>query len=96
MAELILMHECEKYLTKLWKIFDKIEYQVSPGSRKFTRRTDENIANLLADSATYTDYIFENPSSGQTEHKKTYLKLHVGYVFCSGFYYTVFGVTKVE
>ena len=58
--------------------------------------TDENIANLLADSATYTDYIFENPSSGQTEHKRTYLKLHDGYIFCSGFYYTVFGVTQVE
>lgn len=58
--------------------------------------TDENVANLQANSTAWTDYIFKNPDTDKLEHKRTYLRLYDGYIFGSGFYYTIFGVAQVE
>lgn len=56
--------------------------------------TDENIANLQANSTAWSDYLFENPDTGEMDHKRTYLRLHDGYIFGSGFYYTTFGISE--
>ena len=58
--------------------------------------TDENIAALQANMTAWTDYEFENPRTGEMEHKRTYLRLHDGYIFGSGFYFTTFGVSATE
>ena len=56
----------------------------------------ENVANLLANSTAWVDYIFENPRTDELEHKRTYQRLYDGHIFGSGFYYTIFGVSQVE
>lgn len=58
--------------------------------------TEENIATLQANSTMWTDYKFDNPDTGELEHKRTYLRLHDGHIFGSGFYYTTFGVSENE
>ena len=55
--------------------------------------TDENIAALQANTIAWTDYEFENPRTGELEHKRTHMRLHDGYIFGSGFYFTTFGVS---
>lgn len=56
----------------------------------------ENVANLLANSTAWVDYIFENPRTDELEHKRTYQRLYDGHIFGSGFYYTIFGVSQAE
>ena len=56
------------------------------------RLTVDILEDLQNDGIAWTDYIFQNPRTGEQEHKRSYLQLHDGYIFGSGFYYTVFGV----
>ena len=59
-----------------------------------TERLSQDILDdLYAYNSTWTDYIFANPSTGESEHKRTYLYLYDGHVFGAGFYYSVFGST---
>ncbi|MXX21474.1 MAG: hypothetical protein F4Z46_06840 [Cenarchaeum sp. SB0667_bin_13] len=41
---------------------------------------------LLTDGGTWTSYIFLNPDTGTSQPKRTWLYLHDGYVFASGYY----------
>lgn len=57
------------------------------------RLSTDILDDLYKYNSTWTDYKFTNPSTGELEHKRTYLYLHDGYVFGAGFYYSVFGST---
>ena len=61
----------------------------------FNDRTERSSADILADlensGSAWTDYKFQNPRTDKSEHKRSYMRLHDGYVFGSGFYYSVFG-----
>ena len=52
------------------------------GDRPF----DEVTAELHEDGGAWVTYIFKNPNTGTDQNKRTWLYLHDGYVFGSGYY----------
>ena len=52
------------------------------GDRPF----DQVTADLDEDGGTWVTYIFKNPNTGTDQNKRTWLHLHDGYVFGSGYY----------
>lgn len=52
------------------------------GDRPF----DEVTAELHEDGGAWVTYIFKNPNTGTDQNKRTWLHLHDGYVFGSGYY----------
>ena len=57
------------------------------------RLSKDILEDLQKYNSTWTDYKFTNPSTGELEHKRTYMYMHDGYIFGAGFYYSVFGST---
>ena len=51
-----------------------------------TSTADEILDNLNTDGATWIEYEFVNPVSGKNDTKHTWLFLHDGYIFSSGYY----------
>ena len=58
------------------------------------RPTVEILADLGGNGSTWTDYKFQNPRTDQLEHKRSYLQINDGYIFGSGFYYSIFGSSE--
>ncbi len=52
------------------------------------RPTEVIIADLELYGYTWAEYVFKNPQSGAEESKHSYLVLHDGYIFGSGYYMT--------
>jgi hypothetical protein len=52
------------------------------------RPLEEILADLETDIGTWSHYTFTNPVTGDEESKRTWLSLHDGYIFGSGYYNT--------
>ena len=52
-----------------------------------TNPADEIIERLVTTGSTWEDYVFLNPVTGDDQLKRSWLSLHDGYIFGSGFYY---------
>lgn len=56
------------------------------------RTAEDILADLEANRGTWSHYTFVNPLTGEEEQKRTWLSLHDGYIFGSGYYN--FNVTR--
>ena len=53
------------------------------------RPVEDILADLENSAGTWSHYTFTNPLTGEEENKRTWLSLHDGYIFGSGYYDTV-------
>ncbi len=52
------------------------------------RPVEDILADLQNSAGTWSHYTFTNPLTGETENKRSWLSLHDGYIFGSGYYDT--------
>ena len=58
----------------------------------FADRPADAIMADLQNGGTWVKYTYPIPGAGFEETKRSYLELHDGYIFCSGYYFSIFTV----